>query len=204
MHRHNSLGDARSKGFTLVELLVLIAITGVLGLTINSLIVNFYRTNAYLLQQTSALDSAHRGLRISFENLRQASYGDDGSYPLSSAATSSIRFYSDIDGNGTVERIRLYLTNGTFYRGVTDSASIPPSYTGQPEKMSTIATYVRNSSTTPLFRFYDTNGSEMTAATVDVSKVTAISITVLVDINPFRAPDILTLTETATLRNIRP
>ncbi|MDB5195123.1 MAG: hypothetical protein JWO84_307 [Parcubacteria group bacterium] len=192
------------KAFTLIEVIVLIAVTGLLGLTINTLIVNFYRSNAYLIQETSAIDSAHRGLRVSFEDLREASYGDDGSYPIKSAATSTITFFSDVDNDGSVERIRLYLTNGTLYRGVTDSISAPPSYTGQPEATTTIATYVRNSSTTPLFRYYDSDGSELSTTTaIDISQIASVSTTVLVDINPFRAPDILTLTETATLRNLR-
>jgi type II secretory pathway pseudopilin PulG len=192
------------RAFTLVEVLVLIGITGVLGITINSLVTNFYRSNAYLLQETSAIDSAHRGLRTSFENLREASYGDDGSYPIKTAATSTLTFFSDIDGDGSVERIHLYLQNGSFYRGVTDSTSTPPTYAGQKEATTTIATFVRNSTSTPLFRYYDSDGIELASTTIDVSQIAAISTSVLVDLNPARAPDILTLTETATLRNLRP
>ncbi len=192
------------RGFTIIESIVVVAVTAMLGLTINTLIANFYKDNAYLLQQSSAIDSAHRGLRTSFQDLREASYGDDGSYPIASAATSTITFYSDVDGDGTVERIRLYVLGTTFYRGVTDSTSSPPTYTGQKEATTTIATYVRNSSTTPLFRYYDSDGSELaTTTTVDVSQISSISTSVMVDLNPLRAPDILTLQETATLRNLR-
>jgi prepilin-type N-terminal cleavage/methylation domain-containing protein len=192
------------RGFTLIEMLVVIGITGTVGMALTTLIVNFYKTNGYLLQEASAIDSAHRGLEISFTNLRQASYGDDGSYPILSAATSSITFFSDIDGDGSVEKIRLYLLQGTFYRGVTDSTSSPPVYTGQKEATTTIATYVRNATPTPLFRYFDINNTELSTTTaVDVSKITSVSTSVMVDLNPLRAPDILTLQETATLRNLR-
>src|SRR4051812_8798691 len=114
------------RAFTLIELLVVIAITSLVGLTINSLITNFYRDNAYILEETTAIDSAHTGLRTSFQDLREASYGADGSYPIQNAATSTITFFSDINGDGTVEKIRLYVANGAFYRGVTEPAGSPP------------------------------------------------------------------------------
>lgn len=192
-----------NRGFTLVEMLVVIFITGVLGVALNSMIVNFYRTNAFLLEQTKAIDSAHRGLSTSFIDLRQSSYGDDGSYPIQSVATSTITFFSDVDNDGVVEKIRLYLSNGNFYRGVTESTSTPPTYSGQPETTILIANYVRNSTSTPIFRFYDGAGVELASSTAPIAAIATISTSLMVDLNPLRAPDILTLQETATLRNIR-
>lgn len=191
------------RGFTLIEMLVVIFITGVAGIALTSMIANFYKDNGYLLQEASAVDSAHRGLETSFVDLREASYGDDGSYPIQSAGTSSITFFSDIDNDGSVEKIRLYLLNSTLYRGVTDSTSTPPTYAGQPEKTSIIASYVRNGSTTPVFRYYDSSGTLISSSTIDVSQVSSVSTAVMVDLNPFRAPDVLTLTAEATLRNLR-
>lgn len=199
MQHHSRSG----RGFTLVEMLVVIFITGVVGIALNSLIATFYKDNGYLLQETEAIDSAHRGLNTSFIDLREASYGDDGAYPILSAGTSSITFFSDIDGDGSVEKIRLYLLNGSLYRGVTDSTSSPPTYVGQIEATTTIATYVRNSSTTPVFRFYDDNGAELSSSTIPIALIRTISTAVMVDLNPLRAPDILILQETATLRNLR-
>lgn len=196
-HSHNM------RGFTLVEMLVVIFITGIVGIAINSMVVNFYKTNAYLLEETKAIDSAHRGLSTSFIDLREASYGDDGSYPIRSVSTSSITFFSDVNNDGVVEKIRLYLLNGSFYRGVTESTSTPPTYVGQPEFSTTIANYVRNSTTTPIFRFYDVNGTLISSSTVPIASIASISTSLMVDLNPLRAPDILILQETATLRNIR-
>jgi hypothetical protein len=182
---------------------VVIFITGLVGLSLNSMIATFYKNNGYLIQETTAIDSAHRGLSTSFIDLREASYGDDGSYPILAVATSSVTFFSDIDGDGSVEKIRLYLSKGTFYRGVTDSTSSPPTYVGQKEATTTIATYVRNSTSTPLFRFYDDSGFELSSSTIPIASIRSISTSVMVDLNPLRAPDILILQETATLRNLR-
>ncbi len=190
------------RAFSLAETIIVIAIIGVVGLALNSMIGYFYRSNAYLLQETSAIDSAHRGLEFAFGNLREASYGDDGSYPVENAATSTVTFYSDVDKDGPVEKVRLYLASGTLYRGVTNSAGNPPSYAGQTESTFTISTSVVNGTSTPIFRYYDATGAELTG-TVDTSKISSISTTLRVDLNPLRAPDIFTLTGRATLRNLR-
>lgn len=191
------------RGFSFTEVLVVIAVTGIVGVALNSMIFNFYRSNAYLLQQTSAVDSATRGLRTSFEELRQATYGEDGSYPIQSAATSSITFFSDVDNDGSVEKIRIYLSGTTFYRSITEATSSPPTYTGQTAKLFTIATYVRNSTSTPIFTFYDEDGTQLSTTSPIIADIAAVSISLRVDLNPFRAPDILTLEESATLRNLR-
>lgn len=190
------------RGFSLAETVVSVAIIGVVGVAVMSLITYFYKSNAYVFQQTGAVDSAHRGLDYTFKNLREASYGDDGSFPVQAAATSSITFYSDVDNDGPVERVRVYLLGNTLYRTVVNSAGNPPSYAGQSQSTTTIATYVTNGTSTPIFKYYDANGAQL-AAPVDVSKVASVATELSVDLNPSRAPDIFVLRASATLRNLR-
>lgn len=190
------------RGFTLIETIVVVAILTVVGIGLLTMIAYFYRSNAFVLEQTSALDSAHRGIDDAFGVLREASYGEDGSYPIAAAATSSMTFYSDVDSDSPVERVRLYLSNGTFYQGVTNAAGSPPSYTGQTESVYTIATWVSNATSTPIFRYYNTDGTELTGSVV-LSDVASVRLRLDVDLNPLRAPNILTMEQSATLRNLR-
>lgn len=189
-------------GFSLAETVVVIAIFSLVSVALTTMITYFYRSNAYVFQQTGAIDSASRGLSYSFKNLREASYGDDGSFPLESAATSSIVFYSDVDNDGPVERVRVYALKGTLYRVVTNSAGSPPSYTGQAPATTTIATSIVNATSTPIFRYYDAEGVELSSP-ADTSKVVTVMTHLTVDLNPSRAPDIFTLRASATLRNLR-
>lgn len=190
------------RAFTLVELLVVIALLGTVGIALSGMIQFFYRGNLYLLEQTTALDSARRGVRDAVVSIREASYGDNGSYPIANAATSTLTVYSDFDDDNSIEQVRYVLNGNTLYRAVTNSAGLPPNYSGQPSSTSTIATYVQNGAT-PIFTYYDVDGVVLSATSTDTTRVAAVRITLTVDLNPLRAPNLFTLEETTTLRNVR-
>ena len=192
-----------TRGMTLMEVMVVIGILSVVGMTLSGTIAYFYKSNAYLLEQTSSLDNARRGMNDAVRVIRQASYGDDGSFPMGYAATSTLTFYSDLDNDNSVEKVRYVLTGATLYREVTNSGGIPPSYAGQPQSTTTIASYVANSTSTPLFTYYDINGTQLSTTTTDEAQVASVGIMLMVDINPLRAPNVFTLSETTTLRNLR-
>ncbi|MCI0597509.1 hypothetical protein L0Y34_00310 [Candidatus Parcubacteria bacterium] len=191
------------RGVTLVEMIVVVALTVVVAGSLLSMITTFYRSNAFVFEAVSSVDSARRGLATALHNIREASYADDGAYPIESAATSSVTFYSDIDTDGGAERVRIYLLSGTLYRTVVNAAGNPPSYTGQPISTSTIAAYVRNSTSTPLFTYYDSSGAPLATTSPDIAAIASVRTTIMVDLNPNRLPNILTLTGAATLRNLR-
>jgi len=103
------------KSFTLIETLVVIAIfTLIMGALAGS-IVMLYRTYGYTWEQSIAIDEARRGIEIMVKEIRGASTGDDGSYPIEKAGDKEFIFYSDIDGDGKVEKVRYFL--GTVSSG---------------------------------------------------------------------------------------
>jgi prepilin-type N-terminal cleavage/methylation domain-containing protein len=190
------------RGFTLIEMMVVIAILTVVGISLIGMISYVYKTNTFVFQESTATDNARRGIEYAFENLREATYGADGSYPIAAAATPTITFYADVDSDGTVEKIRYYLSNGNLYRGVANPAGSPPSYTGQPELTTTVASYVQNGTSTPIFHYYDDTGAEL-ASPFDVSKIASVSVVIGIDVDTKRAPITFTLIGSATLRNLR-
>ena len=192
-----------SKGVTLVETIVVIGILALITAALFSTIVYFYRGNAYVFEAATSVDSARRGVSIGLSSLREASYGEDGTYPITVAATSSITFYSDIDTDGGIEKVRFVMSNDTLYRGITNSAGNPPSYTGQAEATSTIATYVRNTAATPIFTYYDSTGVQLSTTSTNISNIATVRMDLRIDLNPARAPNIFTLAGSATLRNLK-
>jgi prepilin-type N-terminal cleavage/methylation domain-containing protein len=189
------------KGFTLIEMLLVIALTALMMLTVNSLIVYFYKTNNYTLQQSFAANEARQGVQDAMTYLRGASYGADGSYPIASAATSSITFYAAIGSSNTIDEISYQLIKGTLYRLVTAPAGNPPSYAGQQAASSTIAVSVVNDASTPVFQYFDNTGTLLTSP-INIAKIASVTTSLIIDVDVNRAPVAFTLTGGATLRNL--
>lgn len=185
---------------TLVETIVTVALTALVLLSLMFLIRFFYQNNAFVIEQSQAVNSARRSIENAMMNLREASYGADGSYPVLAAATSSVSFFADIDQDAAVERARYYLSGSTLYRGVTEPIGNPPSYAGQPEITTLVVDNIRNGAVS-LFTYFDAGGSALVDP-VDLADITSVRIRVLTDVNPFRAPNVYTLTGTATMRNL--
>lgn len=183
--------------------MVVIGITSIVGLMLGNMIVFTYRANAYIYQQTAATDNARRGVEFSLQNLREATSGADGSYPLSAVATSSVTFYSDVDVDGSVEKVRYYLSGTTLYRAVTNPVGSPPSYAGQAAATTTIASYVRNfTANATLFHYYGEDGVELSAP-VDTADVRTVGMSIMIDVDPNRTPTTYTIIGSATFRNLR-
>jgi hypothetical protein len=175
----------------------------IVGLALCGLIINFYRDNDYVLQESEAVASARQGLAAATEELREASYGADGSYPLLNAATSSVTFYADLNNSGVVDEVTLTYLNGTLYQVVTAPTGSPPTYTGS-TSTSTIATYLVNNGSIPVFEFTSSTTALISTSTaVNVANVYAIITTLKVDVDPNRSPAPYTLLSTAALRIIR-
>ena len=190
------------RAFTLVETLVVIAITALISITLGVLLSYFYKTNQYTLEQSTAVAHARTGIEDAMRYLREASYGSDGSYPVESVSTSSIVFYANVNTDVAIERVTYSLQGGTLYRTVTEPAGNPPSYVGSIPATTTVATAVVNDPSTPVFQYYDNTGTELTAP-VNVSKIASVKTTVVIDVNANRAPVSFTLSSGATLRNLK-
>jgi prepilin-type N-terminal cleavage/methylation domain-containing protein len=190
------------RGFTLTEVVVVVAITGLMMATIGQMLAFFYKSNGYALQEAQAVQSARKSVQDATADLRGATYGADGSYPVAGAATSTVTFYTNLNGDANVEKVRYYLSGTTLYRGVTEPAGSPQSYAGQTESVNLVIPNVRNTAATPIFAYYDATGAAL-SSTPTTSDIKSVGITVLTDVNPQRAPAIYTLTGQATLRNLR-
>lgn len=191
------------RGMTLIEVLVSISIITVVTLALTGIIQSFYKDNSYLIEETSALASARRGVDGAVSALREATYGDDGSYPIGAAGTSTLTIYSDIDQDPGVEKLQYSLVNGTVYEYITNATGSPPTYPSALQSTTTIATNVRNTDATPIFTYYDSAGTQLSTTSTNISSISSVRVQMQIDLNPDRAPNLFTLSETATLRNLQ-
>ena len=193
---------SRQSGFTLLESLVVLT---VFVMIIGAIVVSLrytYRGQRFAFEQADATRSARTGVERTVEYLREASYADDGAYPIVALATSSMTFYSDYDNDNKIERLRYFLTDTTFYRGVVESAGDPPTYATSSEVVTAVSNDVRNNALgTPLFTFYDRVGAQMSDLT-DIDALAFVLVRLVVNLHPERAPEDFELRSSAALRNI--
>lgn len=192
-----------NNGMTLIEMLVYLSIFSIIILVITYSALSFYRYNAYGMEQLKAVDSARRGIDPTVNNIREATYSDEGAYPIISATANSFSFYSDVNGDNDIEKVRLYLDINTFKKGITESSGNPLTYDGQPEALFTLAENVRNvEQGTNIFKYYDNTGAEVVDL-ANVSSISFVTMSVIVNVNPVRAPNDFTLRASAALRNLK-
>jgi len=191
-----------SRGLSIVETLVAVAAGTLVIIGVASLVLSLYRTNAYAVEQAFAINSARRGIERMVRDIREATYSDEGAFPIIEADPYALYFYSDVDRDDNVERIKFYIQNGTLMRDETKASGTPPVYPSNPDSTSAVSDHVRNTFLgESLFRYYDTSGNEVT----DLSNVTDIAFVVvrlIVDINPHRLPNNFILQSSASLRNL--
>jgi len=145
----------KQSGFTLVETLLTIFIFGLLMMGTTLMIKDIFGVSE---QQNGILSNTNQATIISstFVNeLRNATYGADGSYPINQAGDNQIIFFSTAPKvNGTISKVRYYISNNTLYKGITNPAGSPLSYVGQNENITTLSTQM-SMGANPLFYYYD-------------------------------------------------
>lgn len=193
----------RQRGLTLLETIVVLAITIIIITALVSSISFFYRTNTHALEQSFAINSARIGIERMVKDIREAAFSDEGTYPVISMATSSFSFYSDVDGDIFVEKVRYFLDGTNLNKGVVDSSGDPLTYDDNDEVVSLVSDNVRNNAeSVVLFSYFNASGTPMTsmASTTDLRFST---IEVIVNVNPIRLPNNFSLRSSATLRNVK-
>jgi prepilin-type N-terminal cleavage/methylation domain-containing protein len=192
----------KARGMTLLEMVVTVSIVSIIMIAISDSVRFFYRANTSSIEQSYQIASARRGTEFLVRDLREASHGDDGSYPLALIGSTTISFFSDTDKDVLVERIRYELTGTVLTRAVLEASGAPSAYTGV-ENVSIVSEYVRNfEEGAAIFQYFDAGGNEITDYN-EVDEVRSVTVNLVVNIQPIRAPEEFTLRSSATLRNLR-
>jgi prepilin-type N-terminal cleavage/methylation domain-containing protein len=193
------------KAFTLIETLVAMSIGVILMIAVGTFARDIFYTNSIQSGLFSTAQDARTIVTTMVKELRSASPGSDGSYPIVTAGTSTIIFFSDINGDGTKERVRYFLATTTLKKGVIEPTGSPLGYTGN-EVITTLAYNVRNTASTSIFSYYDgtyTGSSSPLTQPVSVTAVRLVQISLILDSDPNRSPAPRTYTSSATLRNLK-
>ncbi|HSR89372.1 MAG TPA: type II secretion system protein [Candidatus Udaeobacter sp.] len=194
-----------NRGLTLVEVLVAIGIFSFLILGVSALYLTSTRYNGIVWEQLKTQNEGRKVTQDFVNELRTASLSSIGGYPIESASTSSIVFYSNIDSDTLRERLRYFFSNRTLKKGVIKPTGTPLTYPSGNEVITVVAHDVANTSTN-IFYYYDSAYSGAQASLpmpIDITKVRMVKITLQLDEDPHLTPVPFFIESKALLRNLK-
>lgn len=204
MTPHTKRAKSKSRGMTLVETLVVVGILAIsLGaiFTYINLVLKSQNTN---IKKLIAQSNARYAFKMISQELRGAQYAETGTYPIEKAEQNQLIFYSDIDNDSRIERLRYFLENNELKRGKTEPEGQPPKYLATSEKITILVKDVQMSGE-PVFKYFDGSyaGTETSMSyPINFGQVRLIYMNVVINPNPNRMPSLKVETE-ITLRNLK-
>jgi len=184
------------KGFTLIEILVVMAIVIILTLVINDFLIGGFRATTFNYELQEAIDNARKAMETMTIEIRGINNSEKGDYPLSEISTSTFAFYNDIDKDGKRERVRYYLSNKYLKKDVVEPGLLND-YSGL-ANTTVLADYINNGQE-PIFIYYDYSG----ATTSLISSVRLINMVLKIDVNPERSPQVYRIESDVQMRNLK-
>jgi len=197
------------RGFTLIEMLVTIAIFGSVMVITSNLLLTIFSNSTTSPNALNAVDQAEGATSNFVNQIRDAAYGNDGSSPLGEASTTEIIFFSPYGSSGstTVDRIRYFLASSTLYEGITVPSGSPASYNLANEKVSAILPHVSGNGTSTVFFYYGgtyAGTSSPLSQPVNVNQVTYVGMTLAVQLQEVIGATTTSVISTgATIRNLK-
>ena len=195
------------RGFSLIEFLFAIVIATIVGFVVTTFAKNMISLGSSAQSSMTAILESRKILSTMVRELRSTAPSALGAYPIESVATSSIVFFTDVNSDAISDRVRYFIDTATrsVKRGVILATGEPPGYTVV-EELSTLVTDISNGTSTPLFEYY-TGGYAGTSTPLvlptDISTIRLVKVTIKVERDPNRGPELMTLSSQASLRNLK-
>lgn len=194
-----------NKGFTLVEVLVVVALNTILALVITEAITSFYQNHGYTYAQANEIDAARRSITDMVRDAREMTPAANGAFPIVTVEPHRFGFYSDIDRDLGVEYVEFSVVGTDLYRYVYNPVGYPATYsTTTPDETVLLSEYVQNlSQSQTTFQYYDNSGSLIASPAAMISDIRYIEIRVIVNIDPLRSPGEFMLKGSVAPRNLK-
>lgn len=191
-------------GFTLMEIIiasgiVMLAIGVITSLALD--VTGFGTSLGGRLEQETELGPA---LRLIVTELRSMQPAENGAYPIAQAEAQTLTFYTDVDNDGTIERVRYYLDGTTLKKGIIEpTATVPVTYPPADEAVADVIRYLIPGTIFTYFPEGYPPALTAMASPVNIADIRLITVTGTVDRDTAVEPGPTTLTISATIRNLR-
>lgn len=194
----------KQSGFSIIELLVAISILILISGAVWAFGVNTFLLNRFLAGNLTAQYQAREVFKAMSAQIRSASPSSLGAYTIEQAQQNSFIFYVDFDNDGLKERVRYFLENNTFKRGIIKPQGDPLVYNPLNELVVAVLNNINNG-VNPAFAYYDGNYSGKEPALsfpVNIPNVRLVKITLNVKYTPDK-PSYFIMTTQVCLRNLK-
>lgn len=114
----------RRPAFTLLEALIATSITAAVLAGGWALARNVLSFNTTAYDGLSAQADLLKVMNTWSLELRSALPAENGAFPILTAATNTLTFYSDIDDDGVVERVRYFLSGSKMRKGSSNRRAL--------------------------------------------------------------------------------
>ncbi len=183
-------------GFSLIEITIASSILLIILALGYNFIVTGFRTSTFSSEQETAIQNARKAMEIMTKEIRESNYSELGSYPLETIEENDFLYYSDVNDDGKMEKIR-YVLDGLTLKKVTTLPGPLNDY-NMPGATTTIANYVNNQEEA-IFTYYDNSYNEACL----INNVRLINIKLKINVTPERVPMNYTVETDVTLRNLK-
>ena len=197
-----------SKGFTLIETLVAVFVFALSIGVIAGLIVMGYKVQGYTWQQSQAIDEARKGIEIMVKEIREARTAEGGAYTIDTAEDYQFIFYSDIDKDDEIEKVRYYIQGdpdsdigAQFMKSTIEPVGFPITYPTDSEVPVVVSNHVRNSP--PIFKYYKEDGTELVEMPARKKDTKVMKVYLVINVNLHRSPHDFELESKVQIRNLK-
>jgi prepilin-type N-terminal cleavage/methylation domain-containing protein len=197
----------KQSGFTLLEVMMSIFIFTMLAMGAYSLITSFFSASTKQNKSLGTDDQARKVTSSFVNELRNANWGNDGSYPVNQAGTNQFIFYStSATNNSIINRIRYYTSGNSLYKGVVTPSGAPLVYNIGSEVVTKIQDNLGNGAN-PIFSYYkdtyDGTGTAL-AQPINLTQVNFVKISLtLLSTAGNQNTATYTITAGASIRNLK-
>ena len=191
-------------GFSLIEMIIVIFILTVIGLALVTFQINIFSLNKITGDNLTAEGEARQTLKTITAEIRTMSPSGMGAYAIAQLSTSSITFYSNIDNDSLIEKVRYFTVGSTLKKGVIKPSGNPLNYNGT-ESTKELVHNIANA-TTSIFSYYNANYDGTSAplsAPVNPISVRLIKVNIIIDKDPLKSPPPLFMTTQVSIRNLK-
>ena len=191
---------------TLVEVITVIGILIIIMVAVSAFQYNVLNYNRSAAVQLTNVQEAQALMKIMVRELRSMEPSVHGAYPITTAGTSSISFFSNIDSDPLVEQVHYYLSGSDLYKATIKPSGSPLQYIWSDEQLKIIATGLSVSSTTPLFDYFTGQYDGTTASMsypLNLTIIRLVQINLRIDTDPNKSPIVRTFSSRVSLRNLK-